>query len=453
MGFDTTTHSFWQRASGAYEPEPPLAEDIKVDVLIVGGGYSGLSTGWNLKTAHPGMSVAVVEAEVIGFGASGRNGGFVSEAFGLPGVTERRFGHQRMIEGLQYVRRGVEYVRDLIATHQLDSDYETPGVLGISFRDIEPTVIEAQLRQFEAVGYGSQVRVRDRQSLQEEFGSPMFRAGIEVIDSARLNPLKHVRALKRLALAAGVAIYEHTPAEHIAVGTHVSVRTPAGTVTAEKCVLATNAFTHLLRGVPGVTRKQIPNWSYQIATAPLTTTQREAIGWKKRQGLNTMRTMLHYASLTREGRIVFGGGDIGFAYGREMGRDWNGSVWAKMYSHLIGLFPALKGIRIEDRWGGPVSLAVEMAPIIGTQERGRVLYSCACSGHGVALAHLNGKTLADLALGVRSDLTDVWFVNRTVVSWPPSWVTYPACLLGRRALNLLDAYQERGVWAARSYTD
>ena len=112
------------------------------------------------------------------------------------------------------------------------------------------------------------------------------------------------------------------------------------------------------------------------------------------------------------------------------------------------MFPALAGIGIDDRWGGPVSLSVEMAPIIGTLEQGRILYSCACIGHGVALTHLNGKTLADLALGVRSDLTDVWFVNRAALPWPPSWVTYPACEVGRRALNLFEARRERGVWPA-----
>ena len=139
MGPDTTTHSFWQRASGAYQPEPPLQGDLSVDVLIVGGGYTGLSTGWHLKRAQPGMSVALLEADVVGFGASGRNGGFVSESFGLPGVTERRFGKRRLIEGLQYVRQGVEYVREIITTHQLDSDYDTPGVVGVSFTDVAPT--------------------------------------------------------------------------------------------------------------------------------------------------------------------------------------------------------------------------------------------------------------------------------------------------------------------------
>src|SRR5262245_34196962 len=146
MDSDTTTHSFWQRAYGAYQPEPPLQGDLTVDVLIVGGGYTGLSTGWHLKRAHPGMSVVLLEADVVGFGASGRKGGLVSESFGLPEVTERRFGRQRLIEGLQYVRQGVEYVRDLIATHQLDSDYETPGVVGVSFTDVGPAAIEAYLR-------------------------------------------------------------------------------------------------------------------------------------------------------------------------------------------------------------------------------------------------------------------------------------------------------------------
>ena len=446
MPADTATHSYWQRASGAYTPEPPLAGDLTADVVVIGGGYTGLSTAWNLKTTHPGMTVAVLEADVVGFGASGRNGGFVSESFGLIGITDRRFGRQRLREGLQYVHRGAEYLRDIIMTHGLDSDYETPGVLAISFTAITPRVLDELLREFDAAGYGDNVHVRDRAWLQQEFGSPMFRHAIELMDSARINPLKHVRALKRLAVAAGVAVYEHTPAEHIAPSPRVTVKTPAGTVTADKCVLATNGYTHLLSGVPGVTRKQIPGWSYQIVTAPLTPAQREAVGWKQRQGLNTLRTMLHYTSLTRDGRIVFGGGDIGFAYGRRMDVDRNEKVWAKMYGHLTAMFPAVNGIRIDDRWGGPTSLASEMAPIIGTLASGRIVYSVGCSGHGIALTHLNGKTLADLVTGVRSELTDLWFVNRTAIPWPPSWLTYPACQVVRGALNLLDAYHERGVW-------
>jgi glycine/D-amino acid oxidase-like deaminating enzyme len=442
-------HSYWQRAYGEYHPQPALEGERQVDVIIVGGGYTGLATAWHLKTASPGMTVAVLEAEVIGFGGSGRNGGFISHAFGMHGMTDLRFGRQRVVEGLRYVNRACEYTKGLIRSHSFDCDFINCGFVAVGFTDGAKKMVDYHARDFDDIGVGAKVCIRDRAWFEQEFGSPIFHVGLEVSDYGRVNPIKLAREWKRLALSARVEIYEHTRADRIDTGNRVVITTAMGKVTAEKCVLATNGYTHLLDSVPQVRRKQQPSWSYQIATEPLTAEQWKAIGWKNKQGLNTIRTNLHYFSPTPDGRIVFGGGDIGVAYGRNQ-IDRNEKVWDLMQFQLEAMFPVLKGVKITDRWGGPVSLTSDLAPVIGTLPGERIIYSCGNAGHGVGLCQLNGKTISDLILEKKTDLTDVWFVNRKPISFPPAWITYPGSLVMQKAVNVMDALAERGVWSRRS---
>ena len=421
---DTTEQpSFWLRAYGAYEPSPALEGTRTVDVAIIGGGYTGLSTAFNLRSDSPGMTVAVLEASVVGFGASGRNGGFNMTLFGLePAVTKAIFGQQRTVEAHRYMERAVDYVRDLVARHRLQCDYEHPGFLRVATTPGFVRRIQHDLEILTRMGItGLEWWEADR--VRQELNSPLALGAWWEPRCGLLDPAKQVRELRRLALESGALLFERTPVLSIERGEGFILRTPRGALTAERVVFATNAYSHLF---PELRSKETAAFTHMVVTDPLTAEQRASIGWAKRQGIEDARNFVHYLRLTADQRIAIGGSDVSLTFGRGMQGDLNPRVFADLERDVVQLFPALKGIRFADRWGGPVSVPIDMAPAIGFLGDRRAIFSLGCVGHGVSMAHLNGRTIADLVLDRDTDLTRVWFVGRRMIPWPPEPIRFIA---------------------------
>ena len=434
--------SFWLDEYGPYTPNPPLVGDLTVDVAVIGGGFTGLTTAYNLCKAAPGMSVAVFESEVIGFGASGRNGGFSMTLFGLePAVTKALFGHERTVAAHRYMERSVDYVDQLVQEHDIQSDYEYPGFLRAATTPGYAKRIHKDLEILTSMGI-SGIEWIEAEAIKAEVNSPRFLGGWWEPRCGLLDPARHARELKRIAVEAGAQIYENTPVAQIERGGKFNLHTPGGTVTADKIVFATNAYSHL---IPQLRRKQVPAFTHMIVTAPLSDAQLSEIGWRNRQGVEDARNLVHYFRLTKEDRITIGGGDVSLAYGRDMERDLNERIFNDLERDLVWLFPHLKGVEITHRWGGPVSVTIDMAPAIGFVGDERAVYSLGYVGHGVSMTHLNGELLADLVLERETDLTDVWFVNRRVIPWPPEPLRLILSHAIRGYLRIEDSFYERGV--------
>ena len=439
---DHRDKSFWLATYGEYFPNPSLIGNLKVDIAIVGGGFTGLSAAYNLRKDDPGLSVVVLEAEVVGFGASGRNGGFSMTLFGLePAVTKAIFGHQRTVEAHRYMERAVDYVDQLIREHELQSDYWFPGFLRAATTPGYVKRIQHDLEILTSMGITGITWIEADQ-IKNEVNSPRFLGGWWEPRSGLLNPAKQVRELKRLAMQFGASVYENTPVSEIQRGVDFSLTTPAGKVSAKKIIFATNAYSHLF---PQLKRKQVPVFTHMVVTEPLSQAQLEAIGWKNRQGLEDARNLVHYFRLTIDNRLTMGGSDVSLAYGGDMERDLNAHTFINLEQDIIWLFPHLKGIQITHRWGGPVSVPLDMAPAIGYFGDERAIYSLGGVGHGVSMTHLNGRTLADLALERKTDLTDVWFVNRHMIPWPPEPLRTVASQAMRGYLRLEDRMFERRI--------
>jgi glycine/D-amino acid oxidase-like deaminating enzyme len=417
-----------------------LAGDLRADIAIIGGGFTGLSTAFHLRRDEPGMKVVVLESHIVGYGASGRNGGFNMTLFGLePAVTKALFGQTRTVEAHRYMERAVDYVRDLVRDHGLRSDYEHPGFLRVATSPGFVRRIQHDLEILMGMGIeGIEWWEADR--VRQEIFSPLVLGAWWEPRCGLLDPVKHVRELKRLAIEAGAVIYEGTPVTGVERGETFVLHTPGGTVRAQRVVLATNAWSHLLAPLR---RKQVPAFTHMVVTEPLRPEQSDAIGWKHRQGIEDARNLVHYLRLTADQRIAIGGSDVSIAFGRDMDRDLNPRVFADLERDLVRLFPPLKGIRFVSRWGGPVSVPVDMAPAIGFVGDRRVVYSLGCVGHGVSLSQLNGRTIADLLLEKKTDLTDVWFVGRRTISWPPEPIRFAASQAIRGYLRTEDAWYER----------
>jgi glycine/D-amino acid oxidase-like deaminating enzyme len=439
---DYSDKSFWLATYGDYLPNPPLQGDLKVDIAIIGGGFTGLSAAYNLRKDDQGLSVAVLEGEVVGFGASGRNGGFSMTLFGLePAVTKAIFGHQRTVEAHRYMERAVDYVDKLIKEHDIQSDYWYPGFLRAATTPGYVKRIQHDLEILTSMGITGISWIEPDQIINE-INSPRFLGGWWEPRSGLLNPAKQVRELKRLAMQSGAQVYEESPVIEIHRETDFTLTTPSGKVTAKKVIFATNAYSHLF---PQLKRKQVPAFTHMVVTEPLSQAQLESIGWKNRQGIEDARNLVHYFRLTIDNRITMGGSDVSLAYGGDMEHDLNAHTFADLERDIIWLFPHLKGIQITHRWGGPVSVPLDMAPAIGFLGDQRAIYSLGCVGHGVSMTHLNGRTLADLAMERKTDLTDVWFVNRHMIPWPPEPIRMLASQAIRGYLKLEDSLFERHI--------
>jgi len=439
---DYSDKSFWLATYGEYTPNPPVKCDLSVDVAIIGGGFTGLVTAYNLRKDDPGMKVAVLEAEVVGFGASGRNGGFSMTLFGLePAVTKSLFGQQRTVEAHRYMEQAVDYVDALVKEHKIQSDYEFPGFLRAATTPGYVKRIQHDLEILTSMGVTG-IEWIEANRIRAEVDSPLFLGGWWEPRCGLLNPAKQSRELKRIAQKAGADIYEETPVLEIKRAPRFTLRTPGGTVTAEKVVFATNAYSHL---IPGLRSKQVPAFTHMVVTEPLTEKQLATIGWKHRQGIEDARNLVHYFRLTADNRIAMGGSDVSITYGRNMECDLNPRTFADLERDVVRLFPHLKGIRFTHRWGGPVSVPMDMAPAIGFLGDPCAIYSLGCVGHGVSMTHLNGRTIADLLLGRKTDLTEVWFVNRRMIPWPPEPLRLVASHAIRGYMRIEDALYERNM--------
>jgi glycine/D-amino acid oxidase-like deaminating enzyme len=439
--------SFWARQYGPYAPSEPVAGDITVDVLVVGGGFTGLTTAREFRRDNPGASVAVAEGATVGWGASGRNGGFSMKLFGLePEVTRLRWGEERTVAAHRYAQRAVAFVRDLVEREGLDSDYRHTGMFRVSYSERQLRRLEKNYSLFRRLGIDDDMSFWNRDQLRQEFTTERYLGGIFESETGILDPCKHVRELKRLAVGAGVQVYERTPVTRVdRNGNGVIVSTPGGRIRAAKLVFATNAYSRSIAGVSRLRSRQVPVWTFQVITEPLSAAQWASIGWHNQQSLEDNRQFVHYFRPTVDGRITMGGGNVVIPSGDSFDHDFAPKIWRHCEAHLKWIFPQLDTVRIAYRWGGPVSVNADLTPDIGFIGDRRVIYSVGCTGHGVSLSHLNGRLIADLLGERKTDLTDFWIVGRKALPWPPEPFGRLIKSVIHRGLQLWDVIEERGL--------
>jgi glycine/D-amino acid oxidase-like deaminating enzyme len=407
-----------------YTPGSPLDGKIDVDVAIIGAGYTGLATAWFLKQADPSLRVAILEADVVGYGASGRNGGFSMTKIGMMhSLTRRRFGKAKTVEAHEYADRAVSLVHELVTDLDLACDYEHSGFLWVATSEKHAKRLDAELNLTDKLGITGIERLTATERAQR-VNSPLHRGDAWwEPNTGILNPAKLAREWRRVLAETGVEIYEQTPVTSVERTSGRSLLiAPAGQVNADKVVFATNAWS---RHFPVLKPKQVPVWTYIVLTEPLTDQQMNAIRWQGREGIEDFRDLVHYYRLTTDNRIVFGGRDVGLGDGKTMDFDTDETIFEKLRDDLLATFPQLKGIRFTHAWGGPVSVPVDLFPALGHAGGKDWVYSLGCVGHGVSTTHLHGHTLADLVLERDTDLTDTFFVNRRVVPMPPGRLVQP----------------------------
>ncbi len=424
-------HSFWSEDYGPYTPSPSLQADIKADVAIIGGGFTGLSTAINLKQLDASMQVVLIEQEAIGFGASGRNSGWVWPNLATFEEILAKHGAETLRETYQYAKRAYHYVGELVKTHKLDSDYRETGLLRPSVSEIYEPDRMAYADFCEKLGRSDQVSEMKETEVQAVVKSPLFHKALWDKELALLQPVKHARALAGLARSLGVLIFEQTPAiTFVEESSVVKVSTPRGRIIADRLVLATNGYTHLLQGTKGkaLRRHQRPVFAYNTISRPLTDTEWSSVGWDSRCAIYSFGPASHFGNPTTDGRIHWCSDRfIGFPYGKDMSAEYIPNYNATLKAQTPLFFPGLADLDLTHHWGGPVGVTMDRIFHVGALPGSERIYlSIGCNGNGVSLTHLNGRILAELLTGQRSELCDLWFVNRKPKLWPHPLVAVTA---------------------------
>jgi glycine/D-amino acid oxidase-like deaminating enzyme len=384
-------HGYWLQEAGAVEPVAPAAGNIDADVVIIGGGYAGMWTAWQL---HERARVVVLEADVCGHGPSGRNGGFCETLWSnLPSLRER-FGDERAVAAAEASSESVRAIGDWCEAEGVDAWFRQAGFMMVSTDSSQDDVVE----RIAATSDGEHLVPLDAAAVRARCDSPRFRGGLLVPDDATVQPARLALGLRRRLLERGVAIHEHSRVRALRVTGPRSVvaDTERSRVRAGAAVLAVNAAT---RGVRPLRSRLSVTSSHIVLTEPVPDVL-DQIGWTGGEAITDGRLFLHYFRTTRDGRIVFGWGGGRLAYGARLnGRvEVDPAVAETVRGHLLEMFPALAGRRITHAWGGPIDVSPSHLPQIGTLDDGPVHYAFGFTGNGVGPSHLAGRVLAALAL-------------------------------------------------------
>ena len=430
--------SYWLRGERS-TTHPSLAGSTTADVVVIGGGFTGLWTALALTDTDPGLDVVVLEAETVAFGASGRNGGFceASLTHGLAnGIRHFPDEIDRLeAEGLDNLRGLIDFTR----THGIDCDLEQTGTITLADRPHQ--VEEFRAWADEAARYGESLVFMDRDRVRDEIPSPLWQAGLlrppgrDVL----LDPARLCRGLARVASERGVRIHERTRAdrlERVAGGVTVSLA-DGGSIRAEQVVVATSAYSGWLRRLRPLF---VPVYDYVLVSEPLTPDERRSIGWTGRQGLSDANNQFHYFRLTADDRILWGGYDAIHYFGSRVGPelDRRPATFAKLEAQFFRAFPQLEGLRFPYRWGGAIDTTTRFTVTFGQTMGGRVTYALGYTGLGVGASRWAGGVVRDLILRPGEDRLSLRLVSSPPIPVPPEPVRSAAVNLVRRDLDRAD---------------
>lgn len=462
------TGSFWLETAGPWVSLPAWRGDGRADVAVIGGGFTGISAALHVKERHPQLRVVVLEASSVASGASGRNAGFSMTLFGLDlNMTVLRYGKKRAKEADDYMVRAVRYTRELVERFGIDCDYEEHGLVTVATNANQARRLHKQFELARRIGIG-RTEWLEKDQVRTWVDSPTYVAGWYDPLCALVNPAKLARGMAAAALDMGVEIYEYSAVRRLHFGSPITLEVAwdatraesprgggaslaadesrVGRLRADRVVLATNAFSATIRPLHKV---QAPMHTYIVLTERLTDEQLGAIGWRRRIGVEDGRNLIHYYRLTPDNRLLMGGQDALYYYGNRTDADHNDRLADRLQRHVKATFPALRDVRFTHHWGGPISASLDLVPVIG-QLADNVVYSAGCMGHGVSLTQLNGRTLADLVFGERTELTDTFFVGRKVTPLPPEPLRFPLLRGITGLFTLQDRWDEkRGKARAR----
>ena len=445
---DTQRSVYWlDRPGFTSQTRDRVDGDVACDLLIIGGGYTGLWAALQALERDPNRKVIVIEGDTVAFGASGRNGGFCDASI-THGISNgiKHFPSE-IGTLLRLGRENFAGIGHSLTRHSIAADFEVTGQLSVAAQPWQLEGMQQDVR--ELTDHGETATLLDRDQLRDQIASPIFLGGVwQHTNVGLVDPAKLCIGLATAVEQLGGVIYEHSVCTMLeADGAMVKVMTSGGVVRASKVVLATNAFRGLL---PAMRRRVVPVWDYVLMTEPLSVQQLAGIGWSNRQGLSDAASLFHYFRLTADNRILWGGYDAIYHYGgktdvqRYSQRDATFNLLAHQF---FDTFPQLEGLRFSHRWGGPIGTTTRFCVTFGTAFAGRVAYAVGYTGLGVGASRFGARVALDLLDVANSEVLKLDFVRSAPMPFPPEPLKSIGIHVTRHSIARSDASEgKRNVW-------
>ena len=444
---ETKQAVFWVDQLDSTTEEPlALAGSKETDLVIIGGGFTGLWTALLASEANPGRRIIILESETVGYGASSRNGGFCDAS--LTHGLENGVSHWPE-EMPTLVRLGRENLNGIIETterHNIDCDVEKTGEINVATEQwqVEQLLESANL----AKSFGEDIQFLDSSAVKEQVNSPTYLAGLWNRDGAlMLDPGKLVKGLQDTVTSLGVAIFEKSPVVDLTKsGNKIVVSTQNGQVSADRVVIATNAFNPVLKKIR---RYVIPVYDHVLVSEPLSSSQLQSLNWSNRQGVGDSGNQLHYYRLTKSNRVLWGGYDAHYYFGNRMGSEVenNDQTCGMLAEHFFETFPQLEGLSFTHKWSGPIGTTTRFSCTWGASHQGQVVWAVGYTGLGVGATRFGAQVALDLVDGIDTERTELEMVRKDPFPFPPEPFRWLGVQLTSTMMKRSDRNEgRRGIW-------
>jgi glycine/D-amino acid oxidase-like deaminating enzyme len=436
--------SFWLNDAGeSLTPRPALQRSEDVDIAILGGGYSGLWTAYYLLRTHPGLRVAIVEKEIVGYGGSGRNGGWCSPRFPVSAAAlHKRFGESAAQATLSAVQASVDEIQIICAQENIDANFRAGGTLTLARSAAQLASIRASHAAYAHLGLADRYQLLTPDEAAERIRVTKVHGALYTPDGASIHPGRLVRGLARAVEAHGGTIYEQTAVTEYQGGSNPRLITPNGELRARKAiVLAGEAY---LTRFPKLHRTVLPVYSLICLTEPLSPEQWLRIGWQQGENVASARSSVVYLTRTPDGRILFGSRGAPYAFGSKItdAQDRHAATIRAIQSYLFDWFPSLAGIKFTEAWGGPVAMPIDWMPSVNFDPKTRIATIGGYTGQGVSTSNLAGKLLAGRITQTPTGLESLPLAQHRSPQWIPEPLRWLIVRYMQHALLRIDEADE-----------
>jgi len=437
---------FWSDRPDAPVAAEPLRGSVDADLLIIGAGFTGLWAALQAAEADPGRRIVVLEAEVAGFGASSRNGGFCEASLTHGLWNGLNHWPDEIDTLLEMGRTNLTELVDSLDRLGIDAEVEATGQMHLA---VAPWQVDDlhELHELSAQ-HGETGRFLDQDAVRAEIHSPTYLAGLHEPDAAvMVHPARLAWGLRRACMDAGVTFHDHSRVERITESGHrLQADTATGHVTADRILIATNAWAEPVRSIR---RHVIPIYDHVLMTEPLSDEQLASIGWQGRQGLADSGNQFHYYRLTSDNRILWGGWDANYHKGNGMGPavERRTESHVLLAGHFFETFPQLDGLGFSHRWAGPIGTTSKFTAAFGQRHDGRLAWVAGYTGLGVGASRWGARVGLDLVDGQTTERTELAMVRKKPLPFPPEPLRYPIVQFTRRQIARADENNgEPGPW-------
>lgn len=438
--------SVWHRDLDArLTHHEPLSQSIACDLAIVGAGLTGLWTAILAREQHPDLSICLIDAHDVGYGASSRNGGFISESLTHGLSHGLAMWPDELPLLLELGRLNFREIQEFLAAEGADVELQPIGKTAVATR---PHEVESLRQTHELhLAWGEDSTFLDADQVRADINSPTYLAGMRLrTGSGLVNPAKLLNALCRAALSRGVTIYTQTPVASLRESAeHVELVTPSGSVSAKRVVLATNAFTPLKSSIR---HRVMPIFDHVLATRCLTDAELASLGWAEGQGVTDSGNQFHYYRKTSDNRILWGGYDANYYFGNDTSpaREQRRSSHELLAAQFFETFPTLADVTFDYAWAGLIDSTSRFTPFYEVSRGGRVGTAVGFTGLGVGSSRFAAKIILDLLWRRQTTLTALEMVRRRPIPVPPEPLRFPIIAFTRWMLTREDRSGRRGLY-------